>query len=573
MDVQLAKTANRLTRIAYWQLLWERYAPVLALGVLGAALFIIGSLSGLWQRIGDPWRLITLVIVVGLLIHSFVRARAAPKPTQSNARRRVEFDNQLRHRPLDAITDVPAIGEQTGAAWQVHIQQAKEKLQSAAMPHLRPALAPIDKYLLRYAVPCLLGLGIFIGYGDNYERLRASITPVWQSGIHAKQASYEAWIDPPQYTGRPPSYFKQSNTISAPENSEFVARISGVKSAPRLIIKEQGRTRRITAKRLGPKSFEARAFVLKTATAHFRIGKHVQNWTLNINKDMPPIVEFAAPPEAGKQDKLIFKYNVKDDIGVETLSLSIALKSAPENKEIINIDLPGSSVRSAIKETARLDLTKHKWAEKEIIGTLIAVDGKGQSATSKPAEFVIPGKVFVEPLAKAIAEQRLLMLAGTDEYLPRSPVKNVSIADLEKRPMFAVDRPKNTIERAPKPVQRTAHLIEIITDQPAGIFDDPSVYMGLRNVYRRLQIAHDQSGLLGVPEDLWSIAMRAEFGLLGDALADMRAAQRALNNAMARRASQREIDVLFDRYNLAVDRYMEELMKKAIEEAKKSRRQ
>jgi len=39
---------------------------------------------------------------------------------------------------------------------------------------------------------------------------------------------------------------------------------------------------------------------------------------------------------------------------------------------------------------------------------------------------------------------------------------------------------------------------------------------------------------------------------------------------MARRAPQREIDALFERYNNAVDRYMDELMQKAVEEAKKN---
>ena len=46
----------------------------------------------------------------------------------------------------------------------------------------------------------------------------------------------------------------------------------------------------------------------------------------------------------------------------------------------------------------------------------------------------------------------------------------------------------------------------------------------------------------------------------------MREAEQALRDGIARRAPKREIDTLFDRYNEAVDRYMDELRRKAMEE-------
>ena len=61
MEQNLTKRAQRLTNRAYRHLLWETYAPVLALGVLFVSLFVIGSAAGLWQFIGDPWRLIALI--------------------------------------------------------------------------------------------------------------------------------------------------------------------------------------------------------------------------------------------------------------------------------------------------------------------------------------------------------------------------------------------------------------------------------------------------------------------------------------------------------------------------------
>lgn len=570
----LTKRATRLTKRAYRHLLWETYAPTLALGVLFVLLFTTLATFGLWQRIGDPWRLIGLSIAAYCVVKSALSARRQHLPTQSQARRRVELDSGLSHRPLDTLVDTPALNDSNdetpfnaapfNEAWQNHLAHAQVQIQRAGTSSLRPTLAPMDKYFLRITTPILLMLAFMVGAGDNYERLRASLTPGWIYGMSAKTAHYEAWIDPPQYTGRPPSYFKGQLSMDAPEGSEFVARISGVKTAPRLILREGNRTRRITAKRLGPQSFEARAIINKGTVASYRIGKSEKIWALNVAKDLHPIVRFDEAPDAGKRDRLIFTYSLEDDYGVETLLLSLALESDPDTTEQINITLPGSSVRSATKEPGGIDLTKHKWAGKKVQGRLLAIDGKRQIGSTALYDFVVPDKIFVEPLAKAVAEQRQLMLAGTGDYASYPKPQKTKPED---KPLFAVDRPDMTINRAPKDVQRTALLIEAITDKPIGIFEDPSIYMGLRNIYRRLQTARAADELGGIPEDLWAIAMRAEFGRLGNALEDMQRASRALNNAMARRAPQREVNALFDRYNEAVDRYMEFLMLEAAKNA------
>ena len=112
-------------------------------------------------------------------------------------------------------------------------------------------------------------------------------------------------------------------------------------------------------------------------------------------------------------------------------------------------------------------------------------------------------------------------------------------------------------------MQRAAVLIDAVTEEPEGAFDDPAVYMGLRNAASRLRYARDVDGLAGLDEDLWRIAIRAEFGRIGTALENMRRAQEQLNAAIARRAPQREVDTLFDRYNEAVDAYMEVLREEA----------
>jgi hypothetical protein len=570
MDNTQPQHTDRLVKRAQRRLVWETYGPTFALISIVALAYVIGSSSGFWQRIGDPWRGIALAVSAVLIVRTLLKAFDLRAPSTSKAMRRLEHDNKLQHRPLDTVKDQlgMAVSEEGQATWKLHVKNAAGQLDHVRAATPKPVLAPIDPYYLRFAVPFVFLIAVMVGAGDNYERFRTGLLPTWNHGISAKNAHYEAWIDPPEYTGRPPSYFKTNITLPAPEGSEFVARISGVKTPPRLIIREGRHTRRITPTRLGPQSFEARVILTTSAKASYRIGNTTKEWFINVGNDKAPTISFETPPYAGKRDKLIFSYNLNDDFGVEKLDLVIHRKNDLDATDTISVFLPGKSVRSANKEFIGLDLTKHKWAGKEVMGHLVALDGKGQKGISTSETFIVPDKIFVEPMAKAIAEQRLLVIEGEEDYAAPVVTPVYTLAKFSDQPLFDVDRPDKTIERAPAPIRRSAQLIAALSEQPVGIFDDPTVYMGLRHVYRRLHTARSQQDLKGIPEDLWDIAIRAEFGLLGDALTDMQAAERALNNAMARRAPQREVDVLFERYNQAVDRYMEELMLKAIENAK-----
>lgn len=554
----LLKRTNSYVRRALGALYWERYAPVFAIAIAVAIPFLIGAFAGIWERIGDPFRLIFLIAAIFFLTKAALKARKEKRPYLSEARRRVEADSNIKHRPLDVLEDKPAISE---AAWPAHYQKAHEAAESLHPAKWRHALKPIDPYFLRFALPCALGLAMMVGYGDNYERLRRSLTPSWQSAINPSNVTYEAWVDPPEYTGRPPLYFKDKTKIDVPAGSELVARISGVKDAPRLRL---GR-KYLKLKRLGPRSFEARAILEEKTTARWRIGTKEKKWSLNVLPDKAPYVVFEELPKADKRDRLAFSYTFEDDYGVEKFDLKMRLLTEDETQAAksssIAIPLSSSSVKRAEEAETALDLTKHEWAGRKVAGVLVVTDGMGQSDESQESFFIVPDKIFIEPLAKAIIEQRNLVIAGSGEYAPQP--KNY---DYSKAPYFDTYQPEFRMDRAPAQIQRAAILMDALTDKPAGIFSDPAIFMGLKNVHGRLRYGRKASDLRGIPEDLWRIAIRAEFGVLGTALEEMREAKEALQDGMARRAPEREIDTLFDRYDQAVERYMEELRRKAIEE-------
>ena len=556
----LLKRARRLARIAQLRLFWERFAPVFAVSASFIIVFLIGSFSGIWERIGDPWRIAAGLAAFYVIFKAARMAAKIRRPSRSEARRRVEHDSGARHRPLDTLEDRPAISEQL---WPAHYQKARAAAQKLDAPLGRAVLAPKDPYYLRYILPAALGLSLMVGAGDNIERLRRSLTPVWQQPISPNDVTFEAWVDPPDYTGRPPIYFKNQTQIDIPAGSELVARISGAKNATRLKLTTTQRSRYLPLARLGPKNFEARSTIKERTIARWRVGTLEKKWAIMALPDTPPEVSFNINPRADKRDRLVFTYSFKDDYGVENLSLQMRLLSAIEGFETVSVPLASQSVRVADFDKTALDMTKHRWAGKKVAACLIVKDGLGQMAETDEVYFTIPDKIFVEPLAKTAIEQRSLVMAGWTAYQAPPVMTRRNWAVM---PWFDTFEPEQRLGRAAPSVQRAAALIDAVTDMPEGLFEDPSVYLGLKNVLSRLRYAREIDALAGVPEDLWNIAIRAEYGVLGTALEDMREAERALRDGIARRAPQREVDTLFDRYNEAVDRYMDELRRKAAEE-------
>lgn len=561
--------AGRLVRRAQIRLFWERYAPTLAPGALAIGLFTFSAWVGILQWIGDPVRFIVLAITLYFVSRSILQALSLRRPSTSDARRRVELDSGQAHRPLDVLDDRPAL---SADVWPTHQKKALDKARLLRPAVARPTLSPIDPYYLRYILPLILLATAIYMAGFSFERLRSAVSPGWQSPVRASQITYEAWIDPPAYTGRPPVYFKDGDgaDVAVPAGSEFVARISGTKTAPRPRLTQGWRSRFLTPSRLGAKSFEIREMVSDTSQIEFRVGLSRKVFALNVSDDLPPEVEIVEPPKADKRDRLVVVYDLTDDFGVEKLQLEMALltdqtdeTTAFENVTIFaDIALPSSGQTSVEKASAAVDLSKTRYAGRKVIGRLVATDGAGQTGMSEPAWFTVPDKIFVEPLAKAITEQRTLVMAGLDETYSPPPKPAWKPSD----GYWNEYEPRLHWDRAPAPIQRATLLIEAVTDEPAGLFQDPAVYMGLRHARSQMRHAESIDELQGLPEDLWRIALRAEFGVLGSALEEMREAEAALREGIARRASKREIDTLFERYNLAVDAYTEELRRKAQEE-------
>lgn len=554
----------RLATLARLRLIWEAYAPTLARPALALCILLIVSSLGLWEVAGDPLRLIALAATLGLMIHAGLKARALRWPTESDARRRLEDTAGLSHRPLDTLGDAPVLSPEL---WPAHVAQAQTQADTIRRIGRTPTLSPIDRFGLRIIVPIALGLAILLSWGLSLERVRHLLSPTFYSPTNPYGVTFEAWVDPPDYTGRPPIYAQGDGVIRAPVGSTLVVRASGASDLPRPRYIGDAGQRFLTPTGLGQKSAEVRTVIDSSGVLDWRIGPMRQAFTVDATPDAPPTIETLEPAEADKRDRLVLVFDAADDYGVEKVMLEMVeltdgmIEATAFNADVSVVDTQAGGFSEAKARTIKLDLTRHPLAGRKVLARLVAIDGADQRGLSTPFYTTVPDKIFVEPLAKAIMEQRGLLLTGMDAYAP---------APTERADNDASDGTFDTYQtawrlgRAAAPVQRTAALIEAVTDYPdPSLFNDPVVYMGLRHVGKTLRYARTEAALNGLPDHMWKIAIRAEFGVLGTALQEMQEAQEALREGIARRAPEREIDTLFSRYNQAVDAYMEELRKSA----------
>ena len=555
---------TRLATLARLRLFWEIYAPVLALPALVLAIYFILTVLGLWEVAGDPLRLLALIATVGVIVRGGLAARRLRMPTRSDALRRLETTAGLAHRPLDTLQDHAVLAPDL---WPAHVSKARTQANTIHRVGRRPALSLIDRYGLRILMPIALGLAIFMAFGMSLERMRQSLSPTWLAPTNPYAVTFEAWVDPPDYTGRPPIYAQGDAVIRAPEGSTLVVRASGASNLPRpRYIGERG-SRFLSPSTLGRNSVEVRTRIESSGQLDWRIGPRRQQFFVDATPDQKPVITTKEPSEIDKRDRLVLVFDASDDYGVEQILLEMVELSDGLNDatafdaNVAEFDTESGGFVEAERRSLKLDLTRHPLAGKKVVARLVAVDGAEQRGTTEPFYITVPDKIFVEPLAKAIVEQRALLLAGDGDYT--EPPKTHPDMDASDG-TFDTYQTAWRLGRAPAPVQRATELIEAVTDYPdPGLFNDPVVYVGLRHVGKTLRYARSADAIIGLPEHMWKLAIRAEFGVLGTALQEMQEAQEALREGIARRAPQREIDTLFARYNQAVDAYMEELRKNA----------
>src|ERR1700721_750512 len=200
-----------------WRLLLARLALVwegvcAALWPAGATLLVLLVLAVFDLLPILPGFLHTGLLLIGLAglgWGGFLGWRAARRPDLNAARRRLELDSGLAHRPLAGVGDRLAGGGTdpfAQALWAAHLRRMEAATRSLSLTWPRVGLVERDPYALRVGLALLLLIGTLFAGNDFWPRVGRALVPEFDKPDAVAMTGVDLWINPPDYTGLPPIY-------------------------------------------------------------------------------------------------------------------------------------------------------------------------------------------------------------------------------------------------------------------------------------------------------------------------------------------------------------------------------
>jgi uncharacterized protein (TIGR02302 family) len=530
-------TGARL-RLAAVALAWERLWPALAPALAVIAVFAVLALFDLPSRLPGWAHLILLFAFAAAfvaLLYDGVRGFRLPR--LGAARRRIERESGLSHRPLAALDDTIASGgddAESLALWQAHRARMAQAARGLRVGWPKAGFARRDPWALRALLVLLLVLAAIDAGPDWADRIGHSLTPNLAGGPAGPAASLDIWVTPPDYTGLPPQLLPVGTIktpVPVPTGSVLLAQVHGEGQVPRLF--RPGRETDFD--RIDESNFKAQATLAKSGkVAVWQGGSVLGSWTVAIVPDLPPTIAMIGLPRQTEHGALRLEYNAADDYGVESVRASMILVDNPAAPPLVlDLALPGLHLKKA-HGGGYSDLTANPWAGLPVKIVLEARDAIGQSGASAPVTFTLPERVFHNPVARAIVEQRKQLTVHPED---RDTVAEV-LSDLSLR--------------------------------PARFDDDIVVFMALRTAQARLRINGDPETVPDVQTLLWQAALRIEDGRAPLMQESLRQAMQALQDALARNASNAEINRLTEALRQAMNRYLQALVQNAQRQGMKN---
>lgn len=560
-----------MTRLfVMFALIWERAVPIFFPALLFPALYLALAFFGAWESFGDPWRLIALFLSFGFgTYYAYQGLKGFTWPGKDDRARRLETDAGISWRPLEILTDQPTNNDRAAQAlWQAQKKRAADALKDLRPQKPRAAWARADVYGLRAAAFLLVFAGFIVAGPRAGGRLDEAFAPRFLSQ-NTSTARIEAWITGPDYAQSPPKFLQGDNEapLDILAGSSFHIKISGSHRAPALYWRADRKKRRLKLQKTGPLNYDLAVPITQNGLIELKRPQS-RLWQIRARPDQPPRLIFTKAPHGDMSDALAFSYAARDDVGISALELVLERTEGDAVKrDSTLLDLPAKNAK-ALNEKAMLDFTRHRWAGLPVKVRLVAHDGLGQKGETRPITLTLPGKLFVNPMAKAIAEQRTLIIRNDSPYTPMPERPVLGIQDVRERPPFAEDNPAERLQRAPKEVQRAAALMRASLRAPEMFFEDPLVYVGLRYAAENLRLARRTTDYKALDNELWLLALWAEGGALAEARAAMKAAERAFRRALMRGAPADELARLMHNYERSVKRYLEALAEEALRTGK-----
>nr|WP_245404833.1 TIGR02302 family protein [Ancylobacter gelatini] len=574
-------------RRAQAALLWERVWP--ALVALGVALgvFLIASWLGLWLVLSPAGRMIGIALFAVALAVALIPALRIRLPSDADALSRLDRESGLAHRPATALSDHLAGKPDdpvASALWRAHMARVSSQIGALRVGLPSPRLAAIDTRAVRALVVLGVVATFFMAPGDHVRRIATAFD--WHASVPPTPYRIDAWVTPPAYTGRAPIILPglrsqetaqnaamvdeprdvaaldgEASAMTVPAGSELVVRVTGLPGAgltleggiaAALPEPAEGEAPAAGAPAATPPADTARAangeqryVIAQDGVARIEgpDGRRIA-WSFKAQPDAPPSIALARDPQASGRTAMMLAYKVEDDYGVVSAQARFAalppapslhaLKNAPPRPEPrplvaapdFALPLPGGRTRSGASQTTK-DLTESPWAGARVAMTLEARDEAGNVGVAPTRNIVLPARVFSNPLARALIEQRR-------------------------------DLALNVNER-----ERVEAALRALAIAPERFTPEVSHYLGLRTATTRLANARNDDELREVVDYLWEVAVRIEDGEMSDVEKRLRDAQEALQSALENNASDEEIAKLTQELREAMQEFMKALAEQA----------
>lgn len=546
----LGRTAGKLRRLAIWRAFW----PCLVL----LAVFVIAALAGAFDAAPKQIAAFASVLAaVGLIITGLRGWARYRRPDQSQVVKALDAQSDLR--PISSLEDRPTRhGAAAISMWAAHQTRLADAIRRLKVPSFWQAWRRADPLFLRFVLPVVLvGLLAFNGAG-SIGKLRSAVSPDIGSLFGADGIKVEAWITPPDYSGRAPLFLKDGQTeIRVPRGSVMTLRAIAP-SAPNLVTRSESDREVFAMKATPDGAYEIETIIEEDASISVRWWGPRESWKILASPDSAPNVEFVEDPKLGEDDDTEFAWKADDDYGIKALALAIRPVSDPErDPDFVAVDL-GASLPTNASDDAKLDLTRNRWAGARVQVWLRATDGADQIGESEKRELILPAKLLLQPMAKAVQDIRVTVLREDDQYAEAEIADDALVQD---RLFTSITQ---RLERAPTGVRRASAMIEGVTFGPPAYFPDAMVYAGLKSAESKLKYASSTDQAKSTDDLLWALALRAEYGTAADALAALLAAKAALEEALRDGASEEEIRRRMEAFKEAAQRYIAARMAEAL---------
>ncbi|MEZ5997396.1 MAG: DUF4175 family protein [Hyphomonas sp.] len=550
---KIAVTRRRLTLLALGQAFWPLFVFVI--------LFLAMALAGVFDRLPpQAGAVFTLLFLVGGVILSLRGLRRYRPPGEEAARRALDDQSPLRH--VSSLADRPADPSPAAQAlWVRHRERLLSTLRLLKPPNLAAQWKRLDPYRLRYVLPlALIGIAV-LAAGEGPGRLARALSPDYGSLVGADKMQVEAWVTPPDHTGRAPVFLKPGlEDVRVPVGSEITLRTEAP-TAPRLLMK--GKKRRLNQKFAATPdgAWEAKARLTGDTRVSVRWWGERAAWTILASPDDPPTVQFVSIPTYGKQDKTEFSWTANDDYGIVKAELALSLRdphpAAPDAEDRVPIALAAPTMPE-VKEHTQIDLTRHRWAGLPVNVRLIVTDGAGQEGATDPVPFILPEKLFLDPIARVAQEVRVTVLREPRDYAETG--RNTAAITQDAINTEAAGR----LAHAPPDIQRAALMLDSVTYLGERYIPNQAYYFTLKMAEGMLESAGTKSEAEQVDPLLWALALKAEYGSAADALRRLEAARRALEQALRDGASEEEIRKRMEAFRDAANEYLAAKMAEAM---------